>query len=119
MTAEDLRAGIEVVANLASIVTGVIAVWAWLRFKSDDKSRLRKLEEYLKGEKGAGDTGRRTALHLIGNLGMTEAQIFEAARSSKNIRMVVGQDDDGIANRIFFEYTTGDEAADWKMTKGR
>lgn len=106
---------VGVVADIAAIVTSFVAVWAWLRFKSDDKGRRRKLEEYLMRERTAGGNYQHSAIHLSAHLGMSEAQIFEAATTSEHIRLLPGQDERGFANRILFEYTTGSAEGDWKL----
>ncbi|RYG86104.1 MAG: hypothetical protein EON59_10755 [Alphaproteobacteria bacterium] len=106
-------------ANLAAIITAVIAVWVWLWFRAQRVRRRRRLEQYLREVKLAGDgMGQRTVLHLIGNLRMTEAQVFEAAFDSKVVVTVPGQDHTGIANRIYFQYTTGDPSEDLRLAGG-
>lgn len=107
-------------ANLAAIITAFIALWVWLWFRAERATRRKRLERYLLEVKSVGDgMGQRTILHLMANLRMTEAQIFEAAFDSKLVVTVPGQDYTGIANRIYFEYTTGDPEGDLELVRGR
>lgn len=106
-------------ANVAAILTAAIAVWVWLWFRTQKALRRRRLEEYLKEVKSARDgMGQRTVLHLMANLRMTEAQVFDAAFDSKHVMTVPGQDHTGIANRIYFEYTTGKPELNPEMARG-
>lgn len=106
-------------ANVAAILTAAIAMWVWFWFRAQKAWRRKRLEEYLKDVKSAREgMGQRTVLHLMANLRMTEAQIFDAAFDSEHVMTVPGQDLAGIANRIYFEYTTGDAALDLEMAQG-
>ncbi len=96
---------IAVLADIATIATGAVAVWFWFRLRGDVEKRTLRLEQYLLGERKSGDAGQRSALHLMANLGMTEPQLFEAALRSRHIRLVPGQDQHGQANRIYFQHT--------------
>lgn len=63
---------LEVVANLASVLTAGVAVWAFGFYQVSRRTRRRRLEEYLQGERGTGnDGGQRTVLHLVAQLGMS------------------------------------------------
>lgn len=110
-----METAISILANLASIVTALVAVSAWGWYLCKRRERQRALEKYLLQTKGEEDYGRRTTLHLMAHLGMTEAQIMEAAFASKCIRTVPGSDERGRADAIFFEYTTGDAEEDMRL----
>ena len=99
---------LEVVAQLAAIFTALVAVLAYGGYLLDRGRRRRELEDYLKRQKQAGrDKGQRTLLHLIAKMGMTEAQIMDAAFRSPHIRRVVGSDSQGRADVLLLEYTDG------------
>lgn len=103
---------IGVGANVAAIATAIVAVSVWLSFRGQRSKRRRALEGYLKEVKSAADGyDRRTVLHLMANLRMTEAHIFEAAFESNHVVTSPGQDHTGIANRIYFEYSSDDVGA--------
>lgn len=106
---------IAIVADLAAIATAVVAIWAWGWYVWQHRKRRDALEHYLRGLKEGREYGRRTVLHLMANLGMTEAQVLEAAFSSKHVRAIPGSDDRGRADAIFFEYTSGDEEKDFEL----
>ena len=105
----------ELFGNAAAVLTGAIAVILWLRLKGDDRKRVTRLEEYLKGEREAQGRYQHSATHLSARLGMTEAQVFQAAVTSIRIESLLGQDEQGFANRILFQYATGDPLKDLEL----
>ncbi len=97
-----------VFANIAAILTAVIAVWAYGRYLWERRQKRLRLEQYLRDEKAAGgNQGQRTLLHLVANLGMAESEIIDAAFRSKYVRRRVGVDDQGRADRLLLEYDSG------------
>ena len=65
------------------------------------------MEEYLKRERtGDGDYGGiRNIVHLMGNCSMTEAQVLEAAFSSRKIKSWVAKDgEEGPDATLMFQY---------------
>jgi hypothetical protein len=107
-------------ANVAAVITAFVAVSVWLWFRGQKRKRRIRLEEYLLHVKEAGDDqGQRTIIHLMANLRMTEAQVFEAAFDSKKVITSPSQDHMGIAKRIFFQYTTGNEGEDLAIVTGK
>lgn len=106
-------------ASIAAIATGLVAVWAYSAYVLTKCDRRKKLEAYLKDRRSDGDgTYRQSVIHLMAYLRMTESQVYEAAFDSKHVIPSPGQDNLGIANRVFFEYTTGDETADFEASRG-
>lgn len=96
---------LEIVANWAAILTAAVATLAYVRFVAGQWKRQRALEGYLRGEKIAGhDEGRRTVVHLMANLALTEAEVLHAGFQSSKIRATPGIDEQGRAVRIYFEY---------------
>ena len=64
----------------------------------------KHLGQYLRDERSNGDKGQRTVTHLIAAVGLTEADIFDAAFDSDHIKRTTGKDGKGIAAGLFFEY---------------
>lgn len=101
---------LEIAANCAAILTAVVATVAYWRFVIAGLRRQWALEAYLREKKLRGhDEGRRTVLHLMASLGLTEAEaeVLNAGFQSRNIRVVPGVDDQGRAARLYFEYVGG------------
>jgi hypothetical protein len=93
-------------ANVASILTALVAVFGYVRYECGRSKKRKKLENYLRQEGGQGDKGQRTVTHLSAAVGLTEVDIFEAAFSSKHIKSSVYKDSEtGMASRVLFEYT--------------
>jgi hypothetical protein len=94
-------------ANLAAILTAVIAVFGYGKYQWDACTRRKKLEIYLKSEKEKGkDQGQRSALHLMARLGLTEAEILHASFSSKYIlRKIATDQKTNRAEALLFEYS--------------
>jgi|HubBroStandDraft_6_1064221.scaffolds.fasta_scaffold466210_2 hypothetical protein len=83
MTNKDL---LEVVANIASITTAIVAVWFWCYYQFTLWRKRDKVEEHLAEEKKLGtDKGQRTIAHIMAEVGLTEADVLQAVFSSKKI----------------------------------
>ena len=93
-------------ANLASILTAVIAAFGYGKYQLDARCRRKKLEDYLKSEKGKGkDQGQRSALHLMARLGLTEAEILHVSFNSNHITRKIAKDPEtSRADALLFEY---------------
>ena len=101
----DLQGVLEIVANLAAILTAGVAVWAYGQFRWSQRARRLALEAHLKSEKlMSRDAGKRTVPHLMAYLGMTEAEVLHAAFASEKVMCSPGMDEQGRANRLYFEY---------------
>jgi hypothetical protein len=72
-------------ANIAAVVTGIVAAAAGLNVLWRRHWRRVRLEGYLKRERNenGGHGGIRNIVHLMGNCSMTEAQVLEAAFYSR------------------------------------
>lgn len=102
MTYEKL---LGVASHWAAILTAAVAVGAYGRYLYDRRLKRRRLEKYLEAEKEAGtDQGRRTVMHLVARLGMTESEIVDAAFRSRHVSRVVGVDERGWADTLLLEY---------------
>lgn len=96
-------------ADWAAILTAAVATIAYGRFWLAQRARRAALEDYLRMEKsGADDAGRRSVMHLMANLAMTEAEVLHAGFQSKLVKAVPGTDERGRADIIFFEYAGAD-----------
>ena len=100
---------LEIVASLSAILTAAIAVLAYFHFVWGERTRRRALERHLREEAMlARDEGRRTIMHLMAHLSMTEAEVLHAGFQSKLVRAESGVDDQGRANRLYFRYDGAD-----------
>ena len=96
---------LSIASNVASILTAFVAIVAYVRYQCERSNKRRRLEQYLRDERGMGDKGQRTMTRLIAKVGLTESDIFDAAFSSKHIKRTIDEDPDtGLASTIFFEY---------------
>jgi hypothetical protein len=106
----DYQATLEIAANWAAILTAVVATVAYARFVFGQLRRQWALEKHLRDERAEGeDQGRRTVVHLMANLGMTEAEVLRAGFDSKKVRAVPGVDDQGRAIRLYFQSIEDEE----------
>jgi hypothetical protein len=97
---------LQPVANLASILTAVVAALAYGRYLIDRRRKRQKLEAYLEAEKAAErDRGQRSILHLIARLGLTEAELLDASFRSKHIiRRIAANPVNRRAEDLLLEY---------------
>lgn len=108
--------GLTIAADWAAILTAAVATFAYGRFIWGQRKRRSLLESYLREEKlMRHDEGRRSVIHLMANLAMTEAEILAAAFQSKLITTVPGIDENGKASRLLFEYDGADVPAPRKF----
>src|ERR1700733_14978909 len=101
-------------ANLAEVVTGVVAAAAGIRFFWLARRRRIRLERHLKQvleyDAVHGGTGRRVPLRLSAELAMTVREVLEAAYVSKKIhRSLAYNPDTRRAAAIFLQYTAEKE----------
>src|SRR2546422_10225538 len=84
------RSAIEYLANLASILAGIVAVCAWALYGWSGWRKKKKLETYLKSEKEKKqDKGQRSLLHLMANVGLTQSEILQASFKSRYIKRLL------------------------------
>jgi hypothetical protein len=103
---------LETLSHIAAIITPICGVIIWFLYKFDALQKQKKLEQYLKEEKAKvgirqeNDGGRRSMLHLMVNVGLTEAEILQASFKSKHIKRWPYADESiKSAMDIFFEYS--------------
>jgi hypothetical protein len=107
----DYQNALSVVANLAQIVTAIVAAFFGGRVLWRGYCRRCALEKYLEvqrkmdeGSSGQGN-GLRTILHLMSQLAMTDAQVLEAAFASRIVKRWVAVDEEtGRADALFLQY---------------
>lgn len=93
---------LDVLANVASILTALIAAGASVYLWSDQRRKRKRLEEYLKAKRGHA----HTVVHLMAKLGMTEAEIIHASFASSHVVHKVRKDyETGLASQLLFEYS--------------
>ena len=103
---------LETIANISAILTAAVASLAYTRFLWGQRRRRRALEAHLREEAiNDNDEGKRSVLHLMAHLAMTEAEVLQAGYQSKTVRAVPGRDDQGRAARIYFQYVQSDRPA--------
>lgn len=105
---EDPNDWLGLVANIAAIVTALVAFVGSTWFFVERGSKRRRLEAYLKAERDEGDDddkGQRSILHLIARVGLTEQEILQAGFRSKHIgRVLTTNKSDGMAKDILLVY---------------
>lgn len=96
---------LEITSHWAAILTAAVAVFAYGRYVYERFNKRRKLEEHLKNERDLGtDQGKRSVLHLMANLSMSESEVLDAAFRSTRVRPAVSVDCQGRAEAILFVY---------------
>ena len=96
---------LEVLASLSAIATAIIAAIAYGRYTWERGRKVRRLEQYLRNEKEQDlDMGRRSILHLMAHLRMSESDLLDAAFRSKSVACVTPVNWQGRADALMFEY---------------
>jgi hypothetical protein len=96
---------LEIAANWAAILTALVAVIAGGRLLYERRERRLALEVYLRDKKVNPDgLERYTVMHLMAHLAMTEEEVLHAGFHSKKVKAVPGEDKQGRAVRIYFQY---------------
>lgn len=82
---------LEAGANVASIATAAIAVWAFWRFGINWRRKITRLEQHLRAERKNGRVAI-AVIELVAELGMSESEIMDAAFESRHIIRLVRPD---------------------------
>jgi len=83
---------LEIAAHLSAIATFLIAAGGYFIYRYDSIKKRKRLENYLQksstreSDSGQGKKGQHTVIHLMKEVGLTEAEILQASFQSKNIR---------------------------------
>lgn len=99
-------AWLGIIANVAAILTALIAGVGYGIYRFDQYDKRCSLEKYLKSEKeNKEDHGQRSLLHLMASLGMTEAELLQASFRSKHIdRKIAPNIKTGRAEALLLEW---------------
>jgi hypothetical protein len=110
----------SILANIAQVVTALVAGWAYFAYRSKLKRKRLRLEKHLAEErssvlpKATADMGQRSVTHLMARVAMTEADIPEAAFSSDLIESYVSTDSEtGHAAKLLFAYKPPPSIKQW------
>jgi hypothetical protein len=96
---------LRIVANIASILTSIIAAAASAVYWMNKRSRRVRLESYLKAKKRKSPTEAFSITRLMADLGMTEAEIFAASFASRHVVRGIRRDRaTGFAAEVLFRY---------------
>jgi hypothetical protein len=90
-------------SNVAAIATAFVAVWAFAHFRASLRDRKAKLERFVHGMAGMPE-GHVTVVQCMAALGMTEAEVINAAHSSTNLRLRVRPEYQGAPEKLLLEY---------------
>jgi len=101
-----MKSCLEIIANVASILTALVAAGAAGYYACDRRNKRTKLENYLRDEKLSNpDRHTHTLLHLMAKLGLTESEILNASfRSRRIIRREHIDKATNLTDQILFEY---------------
>ncbi|MBR0933889.1 hypothetical protein [Bradyrhizobium jicamae] len=103
---------LRICANIASILTSIIAAGASIAFWANRRSRRMRLENYLKAKKRKSPDELFSATRLMADLGMTQAEIFAASFASRHVARDVRKDaSTGFAAEVLFQYQDGPAAS--------
>ena len=96
---------LRIAANIASILTSIIAATASVVYWVNRRSKRARLESYLKAKKEKSPTEAFSITRLMADLGMTEAEIFAASFASRRIVRGIRRDRaTGFAAEVLFQY---------------
>ena len=98
---------VGVMADVATIVTAVAAVWAYIDYRYKARQKRLRVERYLMDEKAKAqlpDLGHRLVLEVSAALALTEADILQAAFDNKNIKRHLRVDPDNAAKVVKWLY---------------
>ncbi len=92
-------------ADLTAILTFVVGVYGYLKYRYGLHEKFKKLEEYLRSEKLKGENkGQRSPLRIVSDVGLTEDEAIQASFRNPRIGRRVVPNARGLADDILFEY---------------
>ncbi len=98
---EWLRVG----ANIASILTSIIAAIASIAYWLNKRSKRTRLESYLRAKRQTSPTEAFSVTRLMADIGMTETEIFAASFASRHVIRGIRRDrNTGFAAEVLFQY---------------
>jgi hypothetical protein len=104
-----MRDVVSTLADIAAIATAVFAGWAYFTYRYHRRQKRQRLEQYLLEQRQGAvgdDTGTRSVTHLMARVGMTEADVLDAAFGSRHIQRFVARDPEtGRAATVMLQYS--------------
>lgn len=101
-------ADIAAIGGFAVTAAGAgVGIYGYCAYRSGWKKKTDALVTYLKRKKDEapdGKKGQQTAVHLIRYVGLTEDEILKISFENGHVKRSVGNDDQGKADTLFFEY---------------
>ena len=95
------------IANVASIVTAIVATftswWLWRRFRSKKKMLEDFLRDELENAKKVGKQGAHGVPFITKEIGLSESEILQASFKNPRIKKLVPHGD-GISKEVLFQY---------------
>jgi hypothetical protein len=82
MTIEKWKEVLEIIANIAAILTAVLASWFWIYYQYDLYKKRVRVINYLREEQNKGDQGQRSIRNIMAGEGLTEADVYTAVFST-------------------------------------
>ncbi len=97
---------LSTLANIAAILTPIVATLAYLSYRIDRFCKDRRLIKYLKSEKDlAKDEGMRSLVHLMAKVGMTGAELLHSSfRNAQISRKLVKDKESGKAIEVLLQW---------------
>lgn|ERR1700692_5013074 len=94
---------LEIGANVASIITAIVAAWADVAYLYRRRQKRLRLENYLRIQTADNDS-LRGLTHQSAELGMTEAEIIDVAFRSRHIVRLASPAMASAPSRLLFRY---------------
>ena len=107
MAIEKWKDPLEIIANIAAILTAILAGWFWIYYQYDLYKKRVRVINYLKGEKNKGDQGQRSVRNIMAGEGLTEADVYNAVFSNggkRKIRCHKKAATGGLTQELLFSY---------------
>jgi len=97
---------LEMAANIAEVMTAIVAVGAYIHYRREQTRKREKLEQYLKAERAANPNKHtHTILHVMAEVALTNDEVLRASFQSSHIEHVIHSDrDTGLADDILLRY---------------
>lgn len=94
-------------AFAVTLVGAGVGIWGYVAYQRRRSRKAKALVAYLKEAKRnapKGKKGQHTLIHLIRHVRLSEQDILDLSFENQNIEITVGEDDQGRADALFFEY---------------
>lgn len=97
---------LEIAANVAEILTAVVAGFAYIHYRLSQSRKRKRLEHYLRSERVSNPKRRtHTILHVMAQVALTQEEVLRASFDSSHIdRLIHAHPDTGLADDILLRY---------------